>query len=76
LSCILPAHDVDLAVWEGNCPDESNAAETFRAIHDKDIGQYFGRDASAPIPPTPAIRAYVESLRDRWYEMGDPPRCR
>lgn len=35
MSRILPAHDVDLAVWEGDRPDESNVAETFRAVYDK-----------------------------------------
>jgi hypothetical protein len=58
----------DIAVWEGDRPDESNAAETFTALYDR----YIGRDDPAPIPPTPAIRAYVEALLDRWYEMGDP----
>lgn len=58
----------DLAVWEGDRPDESTAADTFTALYD----QYIGRDERTPAPPTPVIRAYVESLLDRWYEMGDP----
>ncbi|MGC4821527.1 hypothetical protein [Micromonospora sp. DT63] len=58
----------DLAVWEGERPDESNAAVTFSALYD----QYIERDDPTLIPPTPAITAYVESLLDRWYEMGDP----
>ncbi|MFG3555270.1 hypothetical protein ACGGAQ_12830 [Micromonospora sp. NPDC047557] len=44
----------DLAVWEGERPDEANAAETFSALHD----QYVGRDDPTPILPTPAIRAF------------------
>ncbi|MFG2045606.1 hypothetical protein [Dactylosporangium sp. NPDC048998] len=55
----------DLAVWEGDRPDESDAARVFATLYDRYIG---GGDS----PPTPAIRAYVESLLDRWYEMGDP----
>ncbi|MCF0095389.1 hypothetical protein [Micromonospora sp. MH99] len=40
----------DLAVWEGERPDESNAAETFSALYD----QYIGRDDPTLMPPTPA----------------------
>ncbi|GAA4264176.1 hypothetical protein [Dactylosporangium darangshiense] len=61
----------DLAVWKGDRPDESNAAETFTALY----GQYIGRDDQTP--PTPAIRAYVESLLDRWcrgFLKTDPQR--
>lgn len=70
----VPAHayslpmTYDLAVWEGDRPDESDAAATFAALYDR----YIGGDDPRRIPPTPAIRAYVESLLDRWYEMGDP----
>jgi hypothetical protein len=57
----------DLAVWEGDRPDEALAGETFRVLYDR----YIGYDGVAA-EPTPAIRAYVEALLDRWYEMGDP----
>ncbi|MFB9415932.1 hypothetical protein [Dactylosporangium matsuzakiense] len=55
----------DLAVWEGDRPDESDAAQVFRTLYER----YFDGAGS---PPTQAIRAYVESLLDRWYELGDP----
>ncbi|WP_433200619.1 hypothetical protein ACQP00_29095 [Dactylosporangium sp. CS-047395] len=55
----------DLAVWEGDRPDEPDAGKVFSALYDRYI-------ATADSPPTPAIRAYVDALLDRWYEMGDP----
>jgi hypothetical protein len=55
----------DLAVWEGERPDESDAAEVFSALYDRYI-------AGGESPPTPAIRAYVQALLVRWHEMGDP----
>ena len=58
----------DLAVWEGDRPDESVAGDTFKALYD----QYIGRDDPTSIPPTPAIKAYVDALAERWHEMGDP----
>jgi hypothetical protein len=58
----------DLAVWEGDRPDESDAPETFSALYER----YIGREDPTPVPPTPAIKAYVEALLERWYELGDP----
>jgi hypothetical protein len=58
----------NLAVWEGERPDEGAAGVTFRSLYD----QYLGRNDPIDIPPTPAIRAYVEALLERWYELGDP----
>ncbi|MEU7868414.1 hypothetical protein [Dactylosporangium sp. NPDC049140] len=55
----------DLAVWEGDRPDDTDAGEVFSALYDRYI-------AGGYSPPTPAISAYVEALLDRWYEMGDP----
>ena len=53
---------------EGDRSDDSNTADTFGALYDR----YIDRDDPTPIPPTPAIRAYVEALLTRWYEIGDP----
>jgi hypothetical protein len=57
----------DLAVWEGQRPDSADAAATFRQLYDT----YIGREGDGE-PPTPAIRAFVQALKDRWYELGDP----
>jgi hypothetical protein len=55
----------NLAVWEGERPSDEDAPSTFERLY----AQYLGtRDY---LPPTPAIRAYVEALLDRWYELGD-----
>lgn len=71
----MPAHSAystamsyDLAVWEGVRPDEDKAVETFEHLYN----QYLESAADDTLAPTPAIQAYVEALRARWYELGDP----
>ena len=55
----------DLAVWEGTRPsDDAAAGETFERLY----GEYVDIDE---IPPTPAIRAYVDALLGRWPESTD-----
>jgi hypothetical protein len=56
----------DLAVWEGDKPDEANAFAVFSALYDRYI------DTDVEIAPNPAIAAYVQALLGRWLELGDP----
>ncbi len=66
-SAILHVVTYDLAVWEGDRPNDGGGGADFQALYDR----YIGSDHDI-VPPTPAIRAYVEALLDRWYEMDDP----
>jgi hypothetical protein len=65
-SAILTVVTYDLAVWEGDRSSDDDGGATFPSLYDAYIG------SDDPVPPTPAIRAYVDALLDRWYEMDDP----
>jgi hypothetical protein len=56
----------DLAVWDGPRPaDDSEAGRVFQQLYARYIG------CEDDVPPTPAIRGYVEALLERWIDMTD-----
>jgi hypothetical protein len=57
----------DLAVWEGERPVDNEAATKF--FRERIVPQLEEYDLSSPVPPTPRIRAYVETLLDRWPDI-------
>ena len=56
----------DLAVWEGGRPSTDKAAsQVYKQLVDEmDAG-------GTPAAPSPAIRAYVDALLDRWPDITD-----
>lgn len=55
----------DLAVWEGERPAGNAAAlTTFEALYERYVG-------GKGIPPSPRIRAYVETLLERWADLTE-----
>jgi hypothetical protein len=57
------ARDVRLGGLEGERPAAAAAGETFTQLYRQCI------DTDSQVPPTPAIRAYVEALLERWIDM-------
>ena len=56
----------DFAVWEGERPkDGDEAAKAFEALYDRYV------EAEADEPPTPAIRAFVQSLLERYPDVTE-----
>jgi hypothetical protein len=55
----------DLAVWEGERPADDSSGAYFKSLYERYI------DTDVEIPPTPAIRAYVETLLQRWIDMTE-----
>jgi hypothetical protein len=57
----------DLAVWEGERPDDDEAAMKF--YMERIVPQLEEYDPKNPITPTPRIRAYVEALLECWPDI-------
>jgi hypothetical protein len=57
----MRAMSFDLCVWDGPVPDDDRAA----AEEYERLMEAFDDE---PQPPTPAIRAFVEALTERWPE--------
>ena len=56
-----------LLVWEGTRPDsDAEGARVSRAL----LAQHF---VDGGVEPTPAIRAFVDALTDRWTDDPDDP---
>jgi hypothetical protein len=55
----------DLAVWEGERPADTDAADAFNRLYEKYL------DSSDDVPATPAIREYVKALLARWIDMTE-----
>jgi hypothetical protein len=57
----------DLAVWEGDRPDDDDAAiEQFEALYERYVG------AGERVEPTPRIAAYVTTLLERYPDINTP----
>ena len=57
----------DLAVWEGERPDDDEA--TMKFYMERIVPQLEEYDPKNPITPTPRIRAYVEALLECWPDI-------
>lgn len=57
----------DLAVWEGERPENDAAGTKFYLEHI--VPQLEAYDPQNEIPPTPRIKAYMEALLKRWPDI-------